>query len=92
MRKLAIVTVVIAAAALSLVEGTVESHAAEGPRCHMFGGATASIQNCGIQSLEVCRFEIQGNGGSCSPNPRYHGNSPNHRVAPQAGPYPWPWR
>jgi hypothetical protein len=92
MRTFAIATVVAAVTALPLIGGTVESYAAEGPWCHSFGGPTANIQNCSIRSLEECRFEIQGNGGSCSPNPRWHGNLPERRAAQPAGLYPWPWR
>jgi hypothetical protein len=87
MRRFTIVTVAAAAAALPLLGETVQSYAAEGPWCHTFGGATANIQNCTVQSLEMCRFEIQGNGGSCSPNPRWHGDVPDRRAG-----HPWPWR
>jgi hypothetical protein len=92
MRKFAIATVVTATAAFSLMNGTVESYAVEGPWCHTFGGAQGAIENCGIRTLEECRFEIQGNGGSCSPNPHWHGNLPDRRAARPAGLYPWPWR
>jgi hypothetical protein len=92
MRRFAIVTVMAAAAALPLVAGTVASYAVEGPWCHTFGGATANIQNCRLPSLEACRFEIQGNGGSCSPNPRWHGNAPDRSAGAPAGLYQWPWR
>ena len=93
MRRLAIAGVVTVAATLPFLSGTVESYAAEGPWCHTFGGAQGGIENCRIQTLEMCRFEIQGNGGSCSPNPRW----PDHlqrqrRTAQPAGLYPWPWR
>jgi hypothetical protein len=91
MRKLAIAGVVTAA--FSLLGGVVESYAVEGPWCHTFGGAQGSIENCSIQTLEACRFEIQGNGGSCSPNPHWPGYSrPQRRIAQPAGLYPWPWR
>jgi Protein of unknown function (DUF3551) len=90
MRKFAIVIVVAAAAALPLLGEAVAG--AEGPWCHTFGGATANIQNCTLQSLEMCRFEIQGNGGSCSPNPRWHGNLPDRGAGRPVGVYPWPWR
>jgi hypothetical protein len=92
MQKFAIAIVVTAAAALPLLGATVESYAAEGPWCHTFGGAQGGIENCSIRTLEMCRFEIQGNGGSCSPNPRWHGNLPARRGAQPAGLYPWPWR
>jgi hypothetical protein len=91
MRKLAIGGVVAVAAGLPLLSGTVASHAGEGPWCHTFGGAQGSIENCSIRTLEACRFEIQGNGGSCSPNPHWPGNLPDRRaVRPAAGLYPWP--
>jgi len=77
------------AAGLLLLNGMTSSHAAEGPWCHSFGGASANIENCSIQSLEMYRFEIQGNGGSCSPNPRWHGNPPERRPARPIGLYPW---
>jgi len=77
------------AAGLLLLSGMTSSHAAQGPWCHSFGGASANIENCSIQSLEMCRFEIQGNGGSCSPNPRWHGNPPERRPARPIGLYPW---
>jgi hypothetical protein len=92
MRRFAIATIAIAAAAFWLLGGVVESHAVEGPWCHEFGGAQGGIINCTIQSLEACRFEIQGNGGSCSPNPHWHGNLPDRRTAGPAGLYPWPVR
>jgi hypothetical protein len=41
----------------------------------------------------ISRFEIQGNGGSRSPNPHWPGYSqPQRRIAEPAGLYPWPWR
>jgi Protein of unknown function (DUF3551) len=92
MRRFTIAAVVTVAAALPFLSGTVESHAAEGPWCHTFGGAQGSIENCAIQTLEECRFEIQGNGGSCSPNPHYHRPQPQGRTARSGGLYPWPWR
>jgi hypothetical protein len=92
MRKFAIVTVVATATALPLIGGTTVSHASAGPGCHEFGGAQGGIRNCSLQSLEAYRFEIQGNGGSCSPNPRWHGNQPNRRTAEPGGLYPWPVR
>jgi len=92
MQKLTIAIIATVAAALPLIDATVESHAAQGPWCHIFGGAQGGIENCSIQTLDACRFEIQGNGGSCSPNPRWHGNLPNSRIAQPGGLYPWPWR
>lgn len=92
MRKLAMAGLIAGAAALAFLSATTPSHAAEGPWCHSFGGAQGGIENCSIQSLEMCRFEIQGNGGSCSPNPHWRGNLPARRVAQPAGLYPWPWR
>jgi uncharacterized protein DUF3551 len=92
MRKLAMAGLITAAAALPFLGETTPSHAGEGPWCHTFGGAQGGIENCSIRSLEECRFEIQGNGGSCSPNPHWHGNLPPRRVAQPAGLYPWPWR
>ena len=89
MRKLAMVGLIAVAAGLPLLCGMRPSHAAEGPWCHSFGGASANIENCSIQSLEMCRFEIQGNGGSCSPNLRWHGNPPERRPARPIGLYPW---
>jgi len=91
MRKFAIAGVV--PAALPFLGGTVESHAAEGTWCHTFGGSQGSIENCRIQTLEMCRFEIQGNGGSCSPNPHWPGYVQQpRRTAQPAGLYPWPFR
>jgi Protein of unknown function (DUF3551) len=92
MRKFTVAAVVTVAAALPFLSGTVESHAAEGPWCHTYGGSQGTIENCRIQTLEMCRFEIQGNGGSCSPNPHYQGPSLQRRTAQPAGLYPWPWR
>jgi hypothetical protein len=92
MRKFAMAGFVVMAAVLPRLSDMTPSHAAEGPWCHSFGGNTANIENCSIQSLEMCRYEIQGNGGSCSPNPRWHGNAPDQRSARPAGLYPWPWR
>jgi hypothetical protein len=93
MRKLAIAGVVTVAATLPFLGGTVESYAAEGPWCHEFGGAQGGIRNCDIQTLEMCRFEIHGNGGSCSPNPRWPGYAQaQRRTAQRGGLYPWPWR
>jgi hypothetical protein len=80
MRKIAIAGVVAVAAGLPLLSGTVAGHAGEGPWCHTFGGAQGSIENCSIRTLEACRFEIQGNGGSCSPNPHWPGNLPDRRA------------
>ena len=76
----------------AFLRGTVESYASEGPWCHTFGGAQGSIENCGIQTLEECRFEIQGNGGSCSPKPYYKALSPKDGQPRPGGLYPWPWR
>jgi hypothetical protein len=92
MRKFAIASVVIVATALSLPGGTVKSYAAEGPWCHSFGGGLGGIENCRVRTLEECRFEIQGNGGSCSPNPHYNASPPQERTARPGGLYPWPWR
>jgi hypothetical protein len=65
--------VVTVAAALPFLGGTAESYAAEGPWCHTYGGSQGTIENCRVQTLEMCRFEIQGNGGSCSPDPHWPG-------------------
>jgi hypothetical protein len=93
MRKIAIAGVVTVAAALPFLGGTAASHAAEGPWCHTYGGGMGGIENCRIQTLEMCRFEIQGNGGSCSPNPHWLGDGQRpRRTAQPAGLYPWPWR
>ncbi len=92
MRKFAMAGLIAVAASLPLLSGMTRSHAAEGPWCHTFGGAQGGIENCSIQTLEMCRFEIQGNGGSCGPNPRWHGNLPSRRAAQPGGLYPWPWR
>jgi Protein of unknown function (DUF3551) len=92
MRNFAIAGFVTVAMSLSFLGGTVESYASEGPWCHTFGGPEASIENCRVRTLEECRFEIQGNGGSCSPNPYYHGPQPQGRTARPGGLYPWPWR
>jgi hypothetical protein len=92
MRNFAIVTVVVAATAFSTIAGAVNSYAAEGPWCHEFGGAQGGIRNCDLQSLEACRFEIQGNGGSCSPNPRWRGGPPDRKAGQPAGLYPSPRR
>jgi len=55
---------------------------------HRLTGAPASLI-----SFEMCRFEIQGNGGSCSPNPHRPGYvQQQRRTAQPAGWYPWPWR
>jgi hypothetical protein len=93
MRKFAIAGFVAVATVLPFLGWTVESYASEGPWCHTWGGAQGwPIENCRIQTFEMCRFEIQGNGGSCSPNPHYHGPPPQGRTARPAGLYPWPWR
>lgn len=93
MRKFAIATIAIAAAAFWLLGGAVESHAGEGPWCHTFGGSQGTIENCRLATLDACRFEIQGNGGSCSPNPHWPGYAQaQRRTAQPAGLYPWPWR
>ena len=92
MRKFAIAGFVTVAMSLPFLGGTVESYASEGPWCHGFGGPEASIENCRIRTLEECRFEIQGNGGSDSPNPYYRGPQPQGRTARPGGLYPWPWR
>lgn len=92
MRKFAFALVVTGAAALWSIAGAVESHASEGPWCHEFGGAQGGIINCSLQTLDECRFEIQGNGGSCSPNPRWHGNVRDRQATRPAGLYPWPVR
>jgi hypothetical protein len=92
MRKLAIVGFVAVATALPFFGGTGGSYASEGPWCHTWGGSQGMIENCRLQTLEMCRFEIQGNGGSCSPNPHYHGPPPEGRTAQPGGFYPRPWR
>jgi len=43
------------------------------------GGSQGTIENCRVQTLEMCRFEIQGNGGSCSPNPHWPGYAQQQR-------------
>ena len=60
MRKLAMTGLLTMAAGLLLLSGMTSSHAAQGPWCHSFGGASANIENCSIQSLEMCRFENPG--------------------------------
>ena len=87
MRKFILAGLFVLAGGFPLLCGMTASHAAEGPWCHTFGGAQGGIENCSIQSLE-----IQGNGGSCGPNPRRHGNPPGRRSARPAGLYPWPGR
>jgi hypothetical protein len=93
MRKFAMAGLITLAPMLPLLSGMTQSHAAQGPWCHTFGGAQGRIENCSIQTLEMCRFEIQGNGGSCGPNPRWHGYAPDRRAARGLHPlYPWPRR
>jgi Protein of unknown function (DUF3551) len=77
MRKFA-----MAAVMSLLLGGATESQASEGPWCHTFGGAQGSIENCRLSTFEMCRAEIQGNCGSCSPNPRWHADRPE-RPAPR---------
>jgi hypothetical protein len=77
MRKLALAAMMSIATALPLLGGAIESRATEGPWCHTFGGSQGPIENCGFRTLEVCRAEIPGNGGSCSPNPRWHADRPD---------------
>jgi len=81
MRKLVIVGLLTAATASVFIGGTRDANASEGPWCHYWGGAMGSIENCRLRTLEMCRYEIQGNGGSCSPNPRYQGNLPEQSSA-----------
>jgi hypothetical protein len=57
--KVAIAGFMTVATVLPFLGGTVESYASEGPWCHTFGGAQGSIENCRIQTLEACRFEIR---------------------------------
>ncbi len=64
---------------LALLAGTTEGHAsaAEGPWCIIFGGSQGAIENCRMQTFEMCRQEaISGNRGSCYPNPHWSGDQP----------------
>ena len=81
MRKLVIVGLLTAATASVFRGGTRDAAASEGPWCHYWGGAMGGVENCRIETLEMCRYEIRGNGGSCSPNPRYQGNLPEQSSA-----------
>jgi hypothetical protein len=85
MRKLLIPGLVTAAAALALLggilSGTSEGYAwgnsYEGPWCVIFGGSQGAIENCRMQTFEMCRQEaIGGNRGSCYPNPHWPGDQP----------------
>jgi hypothetical protein len=81
MRKLVIASLLTAAMGLVFLGGTKNADAYEGPWCHYWGGAMGGIENCRIETLEMCRYEIRGNGGSCSPNPRYQGSLPEQSSA-----------
>jgi hypothetical protein len=74
MRKLVIAGLLTAVTGSVVFAGTRDANASEGLWCHYWGGGMANIENCGLRTLEMCRYEIQGNGGSCSPNPRWQGN------------------
>jgi hypothetical protein len=76
MRKLVLAGLVTAASVVCFI-GPKPAAAAEGPWCHTFGGSNSGpLENCSMRTFEMCRQEIQGNGGSCSPNPRWHGYLP----------------
>ena len=81
MRKLVIAGLLTAAMGLVFLGGTKNADAYEGPWCHYWCGAMGGIENCRIETLEMCRYEIRGNGGSCSPNPRYQGSLPEQSSA-----------
>ena len=81
MRKLLIAGLLTAATASVVFGGTKNVDAYEGPWCHTWGGGMGSIENCRIQTLEMCRYEIRGNGGSCSPNAHWQGNLPEQSSA-----------
>ena len=81
MRKLVIAGLLTAATGSVFLGGTKNADAYDGPWCHTWGGAMGGIENCRIQTLEMCRYEIQGNGGSCSPNPHWQGNLPEQSSA-----------
>jgi Protein of unknown function (DUF3551) len=85
MRKLVIAGLLSAVTASAILAGTNDATAAEGPWCHTWGGSQGPIENCRLQTLEMCRYEIRGNGGSCSPNPRWHANSPERPNARRKG-------
>jgi Protein of unknown function (DUF3551) len=81
MRKLVIAGLLTAAMGSVFLGGTKNADAYEGPWCHYWGGGMGGIENCRLETLEMCRYEITGNGGSCSPNPRYQGNLPEQSSA-----------
>jgi Protein of unknown function (DUF3551) len=76
MRKFAMAAMMSFATAVPLLVGATKGQATEGPWCHTFGGAQGSIENCRLSTFEMCRAEIQGNGGSCSPNPHWQADRP----------------
>ena len=63
MRKLVIAGLLTAATGSVFLGGTKNADAYDGPWCHTWGGAMGGIENCRIQTLEMCRYEIRGNGG-----------------------------
>jgi hypothetical protein len=81
MRKLVIAGLLTAATGSVFLAETNNATAYEGPWCHTWGGSQGPIENCGLQTLEMCRYEIRGNGGSCSPNPHWQGNLPEQSSA-----------
>jgi len=61
----------VAAMAAMLVANVSSSRATEGPWCAWISiGGDNGIENCSLQTFEMCRQEITGgNRGSCYPNP-----------------------
>ena len=85
MRKFAWAAMMSIVTALPLLGGAVESRATEGPWCHTFGGSQGPIENCRLWTLEMCRAEIPGNGGTCSPNPHWQADRPERPAARRHG-------
>jgi hypothetical protein len=53
------------------------------PWCANYGGMGGGGTNCGFSTLEQCRANVSGIGGSCDPNPFYH--QPAQKPVPRKG-------
>ena len=69
-------TIVLVAAAMTVLPLTSIDARADGPWCaYDVRGGT----NCGFYSYAQCRANISGIGGTCAPNPAFQGNNRGRR-------------
>ena len=70
----------IAATLAALTSTGIDARAQWAPWCaYDVRGGT----NCGFDTLEQCRVNLSGIGGTCSPNPSYHRAATDQRRHPR---------